>query len=58
MTQAVAADSKDLYFDTKCGLLPTVEKEENGEDALIFKTYICTKIPDEIAQTGMIFTVR
>ena len=56
MTQAVAADSKDLYFDTKCGLLPTVGTE-NGEEALIFKTYICTKIPDEIAQTGMIFTV-
>ena len=56
MTQAVAADSKDLYLDTKCGLLPTVEKE-NNEDVLIFKTYICTKIPDEIAQTGMIFTV-
>ena len=56
MTQAVAADSKDLYFDTKCGLLPTVETV-NDEEALIFKTYICTKIPDEIAQTGMIFTV-
>ena len=56
MTQTVAVDSPDLYFDTKCGLTPTIE-EIDGEEALIFKTYICTKIPEDVAQMGMIFTV-
>jgi len=55
-TAAIGTESLEIYFiASQCGLTPTIE-EIDGEDKLIFKTYLCTKIPAEVAETGVIFT--
>ena len=52
----VTAESTEVYFDTKCGPTPTVE-EIDGSETLVFKTYICTKLDEELSN-GMITGVR
>jgi len=48
-TAAIAADSAELYFvASQCGLAPTVEELE-GEEKLLFKTYLSSKLPDNLS---------
>ena len=52
MNAPVTADSTEVYFGTKCGPTPTVETIDN-EETLVFKTFICTKLDEELSN-GMI----